>query len=353
MREVRHATGPGRVNLIGDHTDYNLGLALPIAIDLGVRVELLPTDRPVLDVVSTTFGEARLDLAPLGEPGVVGSIEPAWLRLVAGAIVASGRPTGGALRIDGDLPVGAGLSSSAALCTALDEVVCGSGSVLEVARRCQQAEHLAGVPVGMLDPLVCAGGRRGCALLVDAATDATTPVPLPVDLSVVVVDSGIARDLRDTPYATRVEECRRAAASIGPLGAASEADVASLRDPVLRARARHVVSECARVRAFVEAVAADDLPSAGVSMLESHRSLAGDYAVSTPALDALVGALGASDGVYGARITGAGFGGSVVALCRPDVDPAGLFGAAGLSGPPPRWWRVAPADGTVTARGRG
>jgi galactokinase len=360
VREVRRATGPGRVNLIGDHTDYNLGLALPIAIDLGIRVELVPADRPVLDVVSTAFGAARLDLAPLDDPETVRSVEPAWLRPVAGAIVASGRSSGGSLRIDGDLPVGAGLSSSAALCAAIDEVLCGSGSVAVVARRCQRAEHLAGVPVGMLDPLVCAGGRRGCALLVDAAIDATTPVPLPEDLSVVVFDPGASRDLRDTQYAGRVEECRLAAASIGPLGAASESDVATLRDPVLRARARHVVRECARVRAFVDSLAVGDRAAAGACMLASHRSLADDYAVSTPVLDALVGTLARTDGVYGARLTGAGFGGSVVALCRPDVDPAGLAraagraagGAVGHAGTAVRWWQVAAAYGTVTARER-
>jgi galactokinase len=331
------------VNLIGDHTDYNLGVAMPMAIGLGVAVAFVPSHRDEITVSSSAFdGDVTLprDLDP--DEGVLVSLEPPWVRLI-GAMVALARPdTGGTLRIETSLPVGAGLSSSAALSVALAEVFGVTGPPPVIARLCQEAERRSGVPVGAMDPLVCAGGRRGHALLIDFSTLDTEQVPVPLDVDVVVVDSGVHRSLSTSPYAARVAECEAARALIGSLGSAGQADLVGLRDPVLRARARHVISECRRVRECAAAFRADDLVAAGVLMNESHRSLAHDFDVSTTDLDALVGFLAAQPGVLGVRMTGAGFGGCVVALARPGaLDPASL---------PTPAWRVEASDGTVASR---
>ena len=247
MPQVRRATGPGRVNLIGDHTDYNLGLALPMAIGLGVTVEFTPTAHPHLTVSSAAF-DATAELPPdfSADPETLGTLEPAWARLV-GAVAALARPTsGGTVHITTTLPIGSGLASSAATAVALAEVFGVSGPPEVVARLCQEAEHRIGVPVGLMDPLVCAGGRRGHALLIDFSTLATEHVRMPPDVEVVVVDSGQRRTLRTSEYAARVLECEAAGALIGPLGSAGEDDIVGLRDTLLRRRARHVVSECRR-----------------------------------------------------------------------------------------------------------
>ena len=196
-----------------------------------------------------------------------------------------------------------------------------------------------------MDPLVCAGGRAGHALRIDFATGATRDVALPAAAAFVVVDSGLRRDLRSSALrhtGGRVRGSHRGSRATGPGG---PEDVAGLRDPVLRRRARHVVSECARVDAFAGALAAGDLAAAGEHMDASHRSLSEDFDVSTPALDELVASLRARPGVHGARVTGAGFGGCVVVLGDPGaLDPDALDRPA---------WRVEAVDGTVTARERG
>jgi galactokinase len=342
VSEVRTATGPGRVNLIGDHTDYNQGLALPMAIGLGVTVEFRREDRREIEVTSTAFESGViLPLDGSADPETLALLEPRWSRLVA-AMVALARPEwGGSLRIHSTLPVGSGLSSSAALSVALAEVFGVSGSPSVVARLCQEAEHRLGIPIGAMDPLVCAGGRRGHALLIDFSTLGTEQVPVPVDAEVVVVDSGLPRSLDRSPYAMRVAECQAAEAVVGPLGLAGDADLIGLRDPLLRRRARHVVTECRRVRGMAEAFLGDDLPAAGALMNESHRSLATDFEVSTPDLDDLVETLGRRAGVFGVRMTGAGFGGCVVALSRPGaIDPDSLATRA---------WKVEASDGTLAS----
>ncbi len=343
MPAQRWATGPGRVNLIGDHTDYNLGLALPLAVDLGVTVAWEPGGDGFTVVSDAYPGEvARIPRRP--ETATLTRLEPVWARLVA-AVVSLARPaTGGVLRVSSTLPAGAGLSSSAAVGVALCALFGAGGTPEEVARLCQEAEHRTGVPVGLLDPLVCAGGRRGHALLVDFASLATEHVPVPEGAEVVVVDSGTRRDLRNAPYADRVAECAAAAARVGrPLGLAGEDDLAGLADPRLRRRARHVVTECRRVRGAAAALARGDLAVAGALLDESHASLATDFEVSTPELDALVADLRARPGTFGARLTGAGFGGCVVVLAEPGaLDPAGLDRPA---------WRVRAADGALGPTG--
>jgi galactokinase len=344
VSQVRRATGPGRVNLIGDHTDYNQGLALPMAIGLGVTVRFALSPGRRVVVTSEAFGPSvELPIELSADGATVGGLEPPWTRLI-GAMIALAPPgAGGTIQIESTLPIGAGLSSSAALLVALAEVLGVSGSPKVIATLCQRAEHLSGVPVGAMDPLICAGGLHGHALLIDFSTLATRQIRIPGDAEIVVVDSGQRRTLRTSDYATRVADCRAAEAVIGPLGLADQSDLAGLSDPVLRQRARHVVSECRRVRNVAEALTADDLAGGGELMTESHRSLATDFAVSTPVLDALVDHLVSQPGVFGARMTGAGFGGCVVALSRP-----GSVDLRALSTPA---WRVVASDGTVAGRG--
>jgi len=196
---------------------------------------------------------------------------------------------------------------------------------LEIAHLCRDAEEAAtGVPCGIMDQLAIAGGVAGHALLIDCASESLTPIRVPDDANVWVLDSGQARELAGSEYATRRAQAEAAEAVVGPLPRASMADIESLDDPVVRARARHVRTECDRVRSFAAALEADDLVRAGQLMVESHRSLRNDYQVSTDALDRLVDRLLGMDGVFGARLTGAGFGGCVVALARPGVTLDGI-----------------------------
>ncbi len=322
------AFAPGRVNLIGDHTDYTGGWAMPMAVEWGTTVAV---ERRGARVELTSSAKRRPALVALdvADPAAV---EPAWARYVAG-IVAVLRPALGAVgTVSTTLPVGAGLSSSAALEVAVALALGFEGTPLGLALACQRAEHLAsGVPSGVMDQLAAVSGVVGHALLIDCSSFEVTPVPMPAGVDVVVVHSGQARALAGSAYAERRVQCEAAAAVIGPLREATEADIAGLDDPLLRRRARHVVTENRRVGDFAAALAAGDLAGAGALMAASHASLARDFDVSTPALDALVVELSAVGGVYGARLTGAGFGGCVVAL----ADAASRV----------RGWRLHPSGG--------
>jgi galactokinase len=247
-----------------------------------------------------------------------GEVQPPWGRYVAGVVSTLRPPVGFRGEVATTLPVGAGLSSSAALEVAVALALGFPGSGLELALACQAAEQTAtGVPCGVMDQLASVAGIDGHALLIDCALLEITPVPVPDSVDIVVVHSGEQRALASTAYAQRRTECERAESIVGPLRRATLEDVATLEDPVLRARARHVVSENQRVRAFATALAGGALPECGHLMVESHRSLARDFEVSTERLDALVRHLTEQPGVYGARLTGAGFGGCVVALSEP------------------------------------
>jgi galactokinase len=311
---VIRAFAPGRVNLIGDHTDYTGGLAMPMAIHLGTTVSFAPGGTTVSFTSEAEDTPVEVPLPAVGVPAGL----PRWGRYVA-AVVAELQPRcGGAGRVTTTLPVGAGLSSSAALELAVALVLGFADEPRELALLCQRAEQAAvGVPCGLMDQLTSAQGVEGHALLLDCGRGTFDAVPLPREVEVVAVHSGVARTLAGSAYAERRRSCQEAASRIGPLRAASVADLDGLHDDLLARRARHVITENRRVAAFAEALGAGELGEAGRLMTESHRSLQRDFEVSTPALDALVSELSATDGVYGARLTGAGFGGCVVALTAP------------------------------------
>ena len=332
-----HAFSPGRVNLIGDHTDYNEGVALPMAVDLGTTVEFEPDDgRRVVLRSSAEPEPADVDVHVPLDPDHLRAITPAWARLVA-AVVAVVRPfSGGAGRVDTTLPVGAGLSSSAALEVALALALGFEALPRVLALVCQRAEQAAtGVPTGVMDQLVVSSAVAGAALLVDLADLSTLAVPVPEGCEIVVVHSGEGRALVHSAYAARRAECEAASYRLGPLGRLGPDEILGLPDALLRRRARHVVTECDRVRWFADALRSGDLAEAGRLMTASHESLARDFEVSTPGLDALVGRLVTTPGVHGARLTGAGFGGCVVALAEP--------GALDLSDFATPAWRVRPS----------
>jgi galactokinase len=294
---------PARVNLIGEHTDYSGGLVLPVAVDLGVTVTWR-ADPEAIRLRSLARPEA-LELDPDGsERGPV----TGWARYaaaVARLLAERGRPPVG---VDGEVastvPIGAGLASSAALDVAVALALCRAAGFelppLELARLAQEAERLAvGVPCGLMDPAVSLLARRGHALLLDCGTEEYRLVPLPPGLAIVVLDSGVRHSLEHSGYAERRAELER--------GLAGAADEVAVR------RVRHVRSENERVRRVVAALEAGDLGAVGALFREGHESLRVDFEVSIPELDLLVD-LAYERGAAAARMTGGGFGGSVVAL---------------------------------------
>ncbi len=305
MAETVRAFAPGRVNLIGDHTDYAGGLACPMAIDLGTTVVLTRGGSSVA-LTSASFDEPCDVPLSVTAPG---DVTPPWARYVAGVVSVQRPAVGGTGSVSTTLPVGAGLSSSAALELSVALALGFSGSPMDLALLGQAAEHAAvGVPSGLLDQMASAFGRAGHAMVIDFTSLAVTHVPLP-EADVVVVDSGQSRTLAGSEYAVRRAQVEAAAAGTD--------------DPLLLRRARHVATENERVRAFASALTSGDLREAGALMRASHASLAEDFEVTTPMLDGLVDDLMATRGVYGARMTGGGFGGCVVALTEPGALSAG------------------------------
>ena len=316
------ARAPGRVNLIGDHTDYTGGLVLPMAIDRWTTVR----GERFGDVVALRSEHEPLDVeVPLDVVDPAG-VDPPWGRYVAGVVAEARPPFGLSGRVASTVPVGAGLSSSAALEVAVALALGVEGSPLAIAGLCQRAEQRAsGVPCGIMDQLASVAGVEGAALLIDCHTLDVRSVPLPptTEAEVVVVHSGVTRSLAGSAYAERARQCANAERIIGRLRAATLDDVERISHPIVRARARHVITENERVGRFAAALVAGDLDAAGALMLASHASLRDDFEVSTPELDDLVARLSAVPGVFGARLTGAGFGGCVVALARPGVVQEG------------------------------
>jgi galactokinase len=329
---ARSSFAPGRVNLIGEHTDYSGGLVLPVAIDRGVTVRWRPDSRAIL-LGSADFPET-VELEP---DGTARSTLTGWARFpaaVAELLRERGRPAAG---LDGavssTVPVGAGLSSSAALTVSLALALCRAAEFelpqLELARVARDAERRAvGVPVGLMDPAASLLARRGHALLLDCGTGGHRLVPLPAELAVVVLDSGVRHSLEHSGYATRRAELERALPTLGgarpsevTIAEAEAAAHAGGVDEVARRRLRHVVTENERVRACVRALEAPggpDRTALGALFREGHASLRDDFEVSIPELDLLV-ELAYDEGAVAARMTGGGFGGSVVALADGDV----------------------------------
>jgi galactokinase len=327
------AFAPGRVNLIGDHTDYTDGVVLPMAIDLGTTVSGHRSGSRVVLRSEALDGVADVPL-DIADPSAV---EPSWACYVAG-VVAELRPSSGFEgTVTTTLPIGAGLSSSAALEVAVALALGADvADPVAVARLCQRAEQRAsGVPCGIMDQLASVAGVEGHALRIDCRTVEVRPVRIPDEVEVVVVDSGQGRRLAGSAYADRVAACRAAESVVGPLRDARVADLTAITDPVVRRRARHVVTENERVEEVCRAFAGRAIDAVGEAMAASHASLRDDYEVSTSVLDALVERLTGTAGVIGARLTGAGFGGCVVALLHPGATlPDDV-----------RSWRVRPSPG--------
>lgn len=314
------ATAPGRVNLIGDHTDYMGGLALPMTIPMSTRItgRRIPTE---IILSSDQEPEPLHITLPVDDPAAT---RPSWGRYVAGVAHVGGTTTGFDGTIASTIPVGAGLSSSAALSVAAALALGMDREPLELARLCQRAENIAtGVPSGIMDQLTITASSPGTATLIDFTSMTVEAVVIPDEFRFWVVDSGQRRTLDGSEYASRRGDCERAVELVGPLPEADPGDIEALDDQVLRARARHVRSECDRVRAFADALHDADITLAGDLMNRSHRSLRDDFQVSTDTLERTVRALGSTPGVHGVRVTGAGFGGCVVALAEPGVELPG------------------------------
>jgi galactokinase len=315
---------PGRVNLIGEHTDYSGGLVLPVAIDLGIGLTVRPAERIALvsdgdriELVADGSGEVR------GWGRYVGAVAQELARLGRPAVGLEGA-------VEADLPQGAGLGSSGALEVAVALALCAVAEFeldpLELALACQRAERRAvGVPSGILDQAASLLGREGCALLLDCGTLEHRWVQVPQELAVIVVDSGERHSHEGSGYADRRRELEAG-------------------DP---RRVRHVTTENERVRELVAALEGSDLRALGELFAASHASLRDDYEVSTPTLDLVVDAA-LTAGALGARMTGGGFGGSVVVLAERDQGDAVLQGTLDRAGT--QGWIVSPADGAIRRR---
>jgi galactokinase len=305
---------PGRVNLIGDHTDYTGGLVFPMAIDRGTT--LTAEHDPGWIRVSSADADGQVDIALPFEDDPT-EFTPQWGSFIASTAQQLGAVSGFTGRLQSDIPAGAGLSSSAALECVIALALGFDGTPLELAQATRRAEHAAtGVPTGIMDQYCIAAAISGHATLIDCHDLSVEHVPVPDDVDV-VVRFVAHRTLLGSAYSDRVAECTRAEAEIGPLRTATLGDVERITDDTARRRARHVVNENQRVRDFTRALRAADYVTAGRLMAEGHASLRDDFATSTKQMDIAVEELNTTDGVFGTRMTGGGFGGCLVALCEP------------------------------------
>lgn len=341
---------PGRVNLMGEHTDYNGGPCLPVALSHATYAAVAPRDDAMVRLASTntttTWDGPLGDLGPgtRGWAAYAGGV--AWALRQVGIDV-----PGFDLVVTSTVPVGAGLSSSAALECSVATAI-GSLAGLELTdelrevlvRASMRAEsEVAGAPTGGMDQTIAMRATAGSALLLDFADGSVTPVALRLDdadVALLVTDTRVSHALSDGGYGDRRSECEAAAAAlrVPTLGAASLPAVEGLRDDVMRRRARHIVTEVARVADTVAAIEASDWSRVGRAMLESHRSMRDDFEISSPELDLAVSAA-CDAGALGARMTGGGFGGSsVAAVAAGEVEPVAAsiedaFLRAGLAAP--------------------
>jgi galactokinase len=333
---LRVFRAPGRTNLIGEHTDYNMGFVLPVALDLATYVVAAPSPGSKLRIYSEHRDEKRA-----WELADIPSLQPAhhWSDYpigVARELIAAGyRLQPASLFIRSTVPEGSGLSSSAALevSSALAFLNGRSIEPLELAKLCQRAErNYVGMPCGIMDQYISVFGRENSAVEIDCRSLGHRLVALPTEITFVAVNTMVKHALAGSAYKDRVQEC--AAAVAGVQGrfphAQSLRDVtpeqfesaASALPAVIARRGRHVVTETARVDRFVEASSRGDLTAMGALMVQSHRSLQHDYEVSCDELDFLVDTALKLEGVFGSRMTGGGFGGCTVTMLRPDAVPA-------------------------------
>jgi galactokinase len=314
------ADAPGRVNLIGEHTDYNGGFVLPVAIPQRTTVRLNPRPDRIADIVSA-LGRASY---VVGEE----SVTHTWLDYVQGmtyVLRSAGELGGFDVLIDSDVPVGAGLSSSAALEIAVGRALRTAFGLaiddVELARAGQRAENdFVGAPVGIMDQMASSLADTGAALFLDTRTLVFERVPIPTGVELLVIHSGIEHQHAGGEYASRRAECYEGAERLGvrqlrDLGPADVDRIDGLPEP-LRRRVRHVVFENLRVFAAVDALRAGDGAALGALLVAAHHSLRDDFEVSLPPIDALVDIACATEGIYGARLTGGGFGGAVVVIAR-------------------------------------
>jgi galactokinase len=317
------AYAPGRLELLGNHTDYNQGLVLAAAIDRGVTVsgEREHGWRIALHSLSAGRFETSLeDLQPLEEPR--------WVNYPLGVVrqlLDAGIKLGGfRMEIDSDLPAGSGLSSSAALEVAaalfLLKLFGGELTPIQIAKLCQQAEHrFIGVESGLLDQVISIFGRADHVVFFDARTEGVRAVPFPPGLALIIADSGTARELASGAYNRRRAESSAATEALGlvALREISPNELAKRNlPPILKRRAAHIVGENERVRRALQFLAENDGTGFGKLMYESHQSSRENFENSTPQLDLLVEIARKLPGVLGARLTGGGFGGATVTLCE-------------------------------------
>jgi galactokinase len=360
VTDVRRWEVPGRVNLIGEHLDYNGGPVLPMAIDRSLTIKVRSRDDDVVNLWSDLPDSTKTAFATTVQPGEVDG----WATYAAGivwSLMEAGHGFGGAdIVVESGLPSGAGLSSSAAL-------TCGIGSALDelfglglgrtdIALLAQRAESdFAGAPVGLMDQLAVLYGEVGNAVLMDTAQSPPTTQAVPITweddgLTLLVINTKAHHSLADGEYAARREECERAAEELGLewLAEATLDATVRLTDDTLKARTRHVLTETARVRGAVNAISRRAWPQLGTILTASHASLRDDFQVSCAELDVAVEAA-LEGGALGARMTGGGFGGSAIALVPVDqvakVRERVEARYAAHQWPEPETFVVRPADG--------
>jgi galactokinase len=339
---------PGRVNLIGEHTDYNDGFVLPCAIAFGTQIAARARGDMTVHIVAADYDNAQ-DSFRLDAP-ITPRADAPWANYARGMVrmlQEHGVPLAGAdLAVAGDVPQGAGLSSSASFEVAIGQTFKALAASREpapaaLARIAQRAENeFVGCQCGIMDQLISACGVAGHALLIDCRSLETTPVPLPADAAVMIVHSRVRRGLVDSEYNTRRAQCQAAARHYGVVALRDLTfdaliDGAADLDETAFRRARHVVTENARTLAAAQALKRGDLAALGSLMAQSHASMRDDFEITVPPIDALVSILdGVIAGRGGARMTGGGFGGCVVALVPQDlVDDARAAVAAHYRSP--------------------
>ena len=319
MTDTVHISVPGRVNLIGDHTDYTGGLVMPMTLDTRTTVTGQANTSRFWNLVSHDDPDSLSIALPIED---LGSIQPRWGRYVAGVLFELAQlgidVPGFTGEINTTLPIGSGLSSSAALEVAIARVALDISnrrmSDTDIALLCQRAEHIAsGVPCGIMDQLCVAIGRPNTATLIDCHSLDVQHVAIPDEIEIVTRFVS-HRTLVGSEYSERVEDCRQVEIIIGPLRSATINDLQKITDQRLLQRARHVITENQRVRDFAAALSRKDFTSAGAHMLASHRSLANDYETSNDQMNRAVQEMMSEPGFLGARMTGGGFGGCIVGL---------------------------------------